>query len=95
MAAKPRAHDFGLFPAVLARGFDGLGERNGLVAGNRGALFGLGQTGVTRQLGVVRQFGRSAGAGEKPEREADQEDDGKTGEDRHKAGDSGAPVNAG
>jgi len=89
--AEPGAHHFGLFPAVFAHGLDGFGERDRPVAGDCGPLFGLGQAGMTRQLGMARQFGRRRPAG----RKADQDENRKSEGDRHEAGDSGVPVNAG
>lgn len=46
--AQACPHHFGVF-AVLAERFDGLAERNRTIGIDRGALFGLGETGVVAE----------------------------------------------
>ena len=49
--------------------FQGFGKRNGLVGGNRGALLGLAEAGMGRNIGGLRRDGRKA----------DQEEEGSLG----------------
>jgi len=84
VAAKPSAHQFGP-PATRVQDFDGLGQRNGPVFGNRRALFGLIQAGVLRELG-----GHS-----RRREQARKQDYRKKSEDRHGRELRRAPVNAG
>ena len=83
--AQARPHHLGVF-AVLAQRFDGLGERNRPIGIDRGALFGLGETGVV--AGSVGGDGRKAHG-------AEQQDGRKKSGNRHGRGVNGAPVNAG
>lgn len=86
--AKPRAQGLAM-PAVLARRLDRPAERDRFVTGDRRTLLGFGQTGTMRR---IYGSGRGDGGDQQTERE---EKWGKSGEGRHIAGLSGAPVNAG
>lgn len=58
VAAKPGADHLGAV-ALGVQGLDGLGQRNGPVCGDRGALLGLGETGAPVR-GRIGRHGRSA-----------------------------------
>ena len=88
-AAKPRPDQIAPV-AMFVQGFDGLGQRDGLVGGDRGALFRLIQAGAPGRVGGQCRHikGRNG-------KQAEQNGGRKESGDRHKWGDNGAPVNAG
>ena len=71
--------------AVFAQGFDGLGEFDGLVIGDRGALFGLAQAGARRRVG----------SSSRPGEQTEQNGGGKDAWNRHGRISKRAPVNTG
>jgi len=89
MPAKPGPHQLGA-AAMRMQGFDGLGERNRPVVGDRRALFGLAQAGVMRRIGGQSLAGENAWHGE-----TEQENGGEQSGDRHGRVFRRVPVNAG
>ena len=86
MTAKPGAHQLGP-AAVRMQGFNGLGERDSPVVGNRRALIGLVQAGAIRRIGGQSLTGKNGRPGE-----AEHEDGGEQSEDRHGRGLAHDPV---
>src|SRR5690348_39201 len=84
VSAKVGTNNFGIL-AMFAQKFDGLGQRNCLVCGNRGALFGLGQ---------ARFAVWCVSSADRDDREAEQQGREKKSGNRHRWGVSGVPVNA-
>jgi hypothetical protein len=75
--AETGPQQFALAPVLPGR-FDGRGERNRPMAGDRGTLFGLAQAGMVRRIGGLRRAGR----------ETDQQAEYESGGYRHEAGSS-------
>lgn len=89
-AAEPGADHLAML-AMAADDLDRLGERDGPMLADRGALLGLAQAGTVMGGLMQRRLGRPGGTAERGEERDDEDQSG----NRHGAGFTGAPVNAG